>query len=87
MSSRILESIDGFARRHGETRSGFLMRAAIETMARSAQPNKHLGSSFEDFLAENGQLHSADRVAKKRVAEWRKKQAAPQRKRIKRSGT
>jgi predicted RNase H-like HicB family nuclease len=37
MSSRILESIDGFARRHGETRSGFLMRAAIETMARTDQ--------------------------------------------------
>jgi hypothetical protein len=33
--ARVLRRIDEYARRHGETRSGFLTRAAVEIMGTS----------------------------------------------------
>jgi DNA-binding Xre family transcriptional regulator len=37
--------------------------------------NKHVGSSFDDFLAENGRLEEATAVAIKRVIAWPFEQA------------
>jgi hypothetical protein len=40
-----------------------------------AKKNIHVGSSFDDFLAENGQLEDATAVAIKRVITWQFEQA------------
>jgi len=40
-----------------------------------AKKNIHIGSSFDDFLAENGQLEDATAVAIKRVITWQFEQA------------
>lgn len=37
--------------------------------------NKHIGSSFDDFLAEDGQLEQATAIAVKRVIAWQIEQA------------
>lgn len=36
LPDRLLNSIDNYAQKHGETRSGFLARAAMEAMSRDA---------------------------------------------------
>jgi predicted XRE-type DNA-binding protein len=43
-------------------------------MARK-KANRHIGSDFEDFLAEEGQLEAATAVAIKRVLAWQIQQA------------
>ena len=40
-----------------------------------AKKNIHIGSSFDDFLAEDGQLEDATAVAIKRVITWQFEQA------------
>ncbi len=37
--------------------------------------NKHIGSSFDDFLAEEGQLEEATAIAVKRAIAWQIEQA------------
>ena len=37
--------------------------------------NKHIGSSFDDFLSEEGQLEQATAIAVKRVIAWQIEQA------------
>jgi antitoxin HicB len=37
--------------------------------------NKHIGSNFDDFLAEDGQLEEATAIAVKRVIAWQIEQA------------
>ena len=44
----------------------------------SAKKNPHIGSDFEAFLAEDGQLEAATAVAIKRVLTWQIEQAMTQ---------
>lgn len=41
--------------------------------------NPHIGSSFEDFLEEEGILEQVDAIAQKRVIAWQLRQAMAQR--------
>jgi len=37
----------------------------------SMNKNKHIGSDFDDFLAEQGELEAATTIAVKRVIAWK----------------
>ena len=63
------------ARGPSDSRGPALAAMGIRCMKR----NIHSGSSFDDFLAEEGILESADTVAHKRVLAWQIRQAMKQR--------
>ena len=45
------------------------------SMNKNKNKNKHIGSDFDDFLAEQGELEAATTIAVKRVIAWKIEQA------------